>query len=285
MKNRSKFIACAIVFSLGVFVILNIGNKSALDIAIGNSISMEKSLGNITDASVYVQNLNTGATYGFQEDKKYEPRSMFKVIDLIGYLKASVSDPLVLDEMKTYNPFFGQGVHYEVQKLKFGQYPVSTLLAQLITQSDDAALQALLAQDQSNKIYIALGLPLFKDGEAYYISSKDASKMFVALYRNTVLPKAQSDQAINLLLQTKFTEGLVGQLPPSVKVAHKFGENARLGASGGVVGYGLNDCGIVYAKDPYVICVMTLGSSFDGLEKTIQKVSWIVYENISILDN
>ncbi len=253
---------------------------------LNNTISYEISTAKkgllITDASVYVQDLTTGRSYGYQENKRYEPRSMFKVTDLMAYLRESISDPSIMEEMRTYNPFFGRGVHYEPKRLEFGQYSVSVLLAQLITQSDDAALQALNRGDESAKILSALGFPPFVDGKAYFISPKNAAKMFSSLYYNTLLPDDLSTQALDLLSRTTFTQGIVSGVPSGVRVAHKFGENAILGDKGGVKGHGLNDCGIVFAHRPYVICVMTLGPEFSGLETAIQNISRAVYDDISV---
>ena len=258
----------AVIVGFAVFISLD-------TYPLGKYISKANSDGLATSVSVYVEDLSTGESFGFNENEKYQPQSMFKVIDLIYTLKGSDSASLV--STKTYNPFFGQGVHYEPRKLDYGPYSVSKLLEQLITQSDDAALHALFNKTKSEETYRELGLPVFKDGEAYAVSPKDASKMFVGLYKGEVLPTEQTKQALDLLSRTEFTRGIVGGVPSGIQVAHKFGENTILKDTGGVVGHGLNDCGIVFAKVPYVICVMTLGKEFKGLETVIQNISRVVY--------
>jgi len=53
-----------------------------------------------------------------------------------------------------------------------------------------------------------------------------------------------------------------------VRVVHKFGSEA------GVV----NDCGIVEAKNPYVICVMSTDINDGEAQELLPKISRVVWE-------
>ena len=67
-------------------------------------------------------------------------------------------------------------------------------------------------------------------------------------------------------------------MPPSIGVVHKFGERS-LGPNGETKQ--LHDCGIVYYPNhPYLLCIMTRGTSFEPLRKTIAGTSQLFYAEL-----
>lgn len=81
---------------------------------------------------------------------------------------------------------------------------------------------------------------------------------------------------LELLSKSTYADALVSGTDPSEIVAHKFGEASLEDPTGAVV-YQHHDCGIVYAKDPYVVCVMTEGAKdISTLAKTISSLAAIV---------
>ena len=80
---------------------------------------------------------------------------------------------------------------------------------------------------------------------------------------------------LGLLSQSTFQQGLVAGLPAGIVVAHKFGER---GYNNPTIPDQLHDCGIVYTKKPYVICVMTQGTGYDAMAGIIAHISKMVYD-------
>jgi hypothetical protein len=117
------------------------------------------------------------------------------------------------------------------------------------------------------------GIPDERPGE--FRSILTYASFFRVLYNASYLGADLSERALGLLAQAEFRSGIVEGVPAAVPVAHKFGEH-RDDAAGKVQ---LHDCGIVYVpQHPYLLCVMTRGSSFEHLDDAIASISRAVYE-------
>ena len=75
-----------------------------------------------------------------------------------------------------------------------------------------------------------------------------------------------------LLSKAEFNEGLVAGVPQNITVAHKFGERNFNNQT-----FQLHDCGVIYAKRPYLLCIMTKGPDFKDLSSAIKQISSKVY--------
>ncbi len=101
---------------------------------------------------------------------------------------------------------------------------------------------------------------------------------FRILYNATYLDRIASEQILEILTKTTFSEGIVAGVPESTRVAHKFGSRELVDQSGSRQ---LHDCGIVYAKNPYILCVMTQGRDFTALANFIKDVSAVTYNAVA----
>jgi hypothetical protein len=81
-----------------------------------------------------------------------------------------------------------------------------------------------------------------------------------------------------------YKNGIVAGLPNGIAAAQKFGEHVD-GTTNNIQDVELHDCGVVYGKDAYTICVMTEGKSIPTLQGIIKDISQTVYESISATDN
>lgn len=80
---------------------------------------------------------------------------------------------------------------------------------------------------------------------------------------------------MNDLQNTIFDFGLQSLLPDDVKVAHKIGTNNAYRAE--------NDVGIIFADEPYVLCVMTETENQSDGRSALAQVSLMFYEYITSL--
>lgn len=64
-------------------------------------------------------------------------------------------------------------------------------------------------------------------------------------------------------------------LSTDLTIAHKFGENTFTDDDGAHKAQ-LHECGIVYRNEPYLLCVMTEGTSQDTLPNVIQTLTQTV---------
>jgi beta-lactamase class A len=216
-----------------------------------------------------------------------------KVPILIAILKQSETDPQLLNKKVFYdgkddqnkNEFYKASANIEKRKY----YTVDELLKFMIINSDNNAailLLSVVSPDKLSKIFTDLGLPLPQNSEnpaaVDYMSAKLYSRLFRVLYNVTYLNQENSTKALELLSQTEFSKGIdIGEIKDLTK-SDKFGERTVFDQSGNVLYRELHDCGIVYnPNNPYLICVMTKGKDFEQLEKIVQNISRLTYQNMN----
>jgi beta-lactamase class A len=242
--------------------------------------------GRVTAASYYFRDLNTGAWTGVRPDDKYVPASMLKVAVLMTYLRLAEDDPTIFDQSLYYKKNPNDRQNYPPSnKIEDGYYRINELLGQAIIESDNAASVALSlpVENEIASLYAALRFPPLPKKLVDFLSPKDVSKIFRSLYSSTYLLNSYSEQALKLLTQTKFNNGLVRGVKEGVVVSHKFGEHTTYYTDHTEPDFQLHDCGIVYyPRRPYFICVMTKGKALADLEDTIAKSSKLTY---SFVDN
>jgi beta-lactamase class A len=141
--------------------------------------------------------------------------------------------------------------------------------------SNDAA--HVLAQYEGDErmavVFDSLGITVPKRGSLYRIDVKTFGAFFRVLYNASYLGLDDSEELLTTLTQTTFRDGIVAGLPQSVRVAHKYGTRVLDDGS-----RQLHDCGIVYTESPYILCVMTQGTSVNGLEHFIAHISRLIYD-------
>ncbi len=260
--------------------------------AITEYIATATSSGEVDSVSVYFRDLNHAEWTGVNENETYTPASMLKVVAMMGALKLAEENPPLINQKLPYiassSPF---AQYYKPDdNMKTGSYSVQYLIGQMIRYSDNDALYSLLLDPQINsefnEIYSLYRLPQYSATDTVdFMSPKSYSTLFISLYNSSLFEWSLSEQILNLLANTTFTQGLVAGVPAGTIVAHKFGENTNLNAQGVAVDHELHDCGIVYVPGkPYILCVMTRGSAnstFPKLAGVISNISRLVYNIVS----
>jgi beta-lactamase class A len=100
-------------------------------------------------------------------------------------------------------------------------------------------------------------------------TAKDLGAFMEAVYHFAKQNPAQGRRLISDLANSIFHVGLPGELPPDLLVAHKEGSIS------GVV----NDMGIVFIKNPYILTVMSQGTSDEDTGfHNIAEISRLVYD-------
>ncbi len=237
----------------------------------------------ITSTSVYYRYFGQAKWVGINENQKYNPASMLKVVVMIAYLKKSEENPDILNQSYTYNGE-NPNVPFELQSdLKVGSiYTVNDLIEKMIEQSDNGAMSLLIAKIDPNvlsQVYTDLGIENPDNApEGYLISAKTYSLFFRILYNATYLNRTLSERALDILSKATFKDGLVAGVPEGSTVAHKYGEHID-SVDGQISDVELHDCGVIYATSkPYFLCVMTRGSKVEDLTKLIKDISKLVYD-------
>ena len=243
-------------------------------------VTSAKNKGDATDISVYFRDMNTGGWTGINENATYEPASMLKVTTMLAYLNGSTENPSILDKKLYYSQTPNQETYHTQKAIPSGYYSVRTLIGWMIQNSDNDAVTALEADDgdRTARVFSELQLSLPNATSTDFMSARNYSRLFRVLYDSTYLPPLLSEQALSLLSQTTFTQGLVAGVPEDTVVSHKFGERTSVNNAGTVTGRELHDCGIIYkGEHPYFLCVMTKGSDFSKLQNIISDISKLTY--------
>lgn len=208
----------------------------------------------------YYKNLATGFSFGVREEEAYLAASVIKFpiyLHILGEAEKgnlSLSEKLRISE-KDKLPGCG------ALKMMTGELDVdiAALCRLMITISDNTATNVLIRRcgmDALNEGFRKMGLKqtvlrryLF-DSEASArglentISPREMGMLLERLYMKDYVNQEASEAAMDTLLGQQVCHKLEGKLCGSVDVAHKTGEDENLS----------NDVGIVFAKEPFILC-------------------------------
>jgi len=166
-------------------------------------------------------------------------------------------------------------------KLTFG-----ALLEKMIVANDNTATNMLidiLGMDNINKYIQDKGYAdtvllrkmmdynAQKEGKENYTSVNDLVTIFEKIYRGKCVSFGYDKQMLQFLQKVQGKNKIPALLPKNVVVAHMEGDLPGV----------QNDCGIVYAKEKYILAIMT-DSSIDKAKtlKTINQISSIIYNSV-----
>ncbi len=260
--------------------------------AIQSVVSRDQAAGDVTNTSVYFSDFTTGKWASVNGNDKYYPASLGKVPIMMAYYALAENTSTILDEEGSF-PLGVPDLNTQqeippIDAITPGQdYTAEQLIEYMIKYSDnDAAAVLTNMADQSDleSVYADLQIPLTENVTAStsdIMTPQQYAILFKTLYNATYLSRNYSEQALKLMTQTTFMQGIVAGVPSSTVVSHKYGLASY--TSGGVpYQWELHDCGIVYAPGhSYLLCVMTKGTtSIAAQEKTIADISSAAYQEV-----
>ncbi|MEI6400321.1 MAG: serine hydrolase [bacterium] len=253
-------------------------------------IDQKKKTTSLIDSSVYFISYDkNNGSFAINQDQKYSPASLLKVVIMIAYLKKSETYQNILNQKIVYTATIEQTlekVPFETpSNLMIGQsYSFSELINRMIVDSDNGAKNILLSHIEDeylNQVYSDLNLKGPSDNTDYTISVKDYALFLRVLFNATYLSDVNSEKALAILSKATFDKGLSIGVPSGTVIAHKFGEHIN-GKNDSIDSIELHDCGIVYyPKNPYLVCVMTRGKDIKVLQNTIGEISKTIYDFVS----
>lgn len=246
---------------------------------ISDLIERDKASGVLASASVYLEDLSDDSWTEINQDEAFHPASLIKVVTLIAYLKMAETDPLLLDR-EVYCDKAAMKIpsqSYTSKSIESGKkYKIRELLEYMMAYSDNYATNLLnqgLSIDVFMKVFTDFGLPKPNlQDRGFEITNAAYSKFMKALFNGSYLTAAASEYATSLLCKCDFNKGIVSGIPPSTKIAHKFGES-KFGEY-----HELHEAAIVYLDNKqYLLTVMTRGNDIEKLSSVIAEVSKLAY--------
>lgn len=254
--------------------------KTALDSIIDQFINK----GYISQASVYLRDLNNGPWIGINEGEKFSPASLMKVPIMISYFKWAEYDPDILNKKVVVvldaDDTISQNIIPSETVITGEEYTIGDLISRMIRYSDNLAANTLLQHadtDLLDKTYQDLGIKIPFDGGENFLTVHDYAGFFRILYNSSYLSRDMSELALQILSTTEYNDGIVSGVPSYITVAHKFGER-RIGDV-----LQLHDCGIIYrSNSPYLLCIMTRGDEFSEMKSVINDLSEKAFQTYGI---
>lgn len=238
------------------------------------------------EVSFYYKNLVTDEVIKYNEEKQLLAASVIKLTILVEAFKQIKMGNLkkedifiTCDEDKV--PSCG-ALNYMHNGLKVTLEDLYTLM---IILSDNYATNILidvLGIDNINKTIKEIGLKQTvlnrkmydieraKLGLQNYISAKDVAILLEKMYSGTLIDEKSSKEMLQILKDQR----LNGKIPfflhsekEKIEIAHKTGEDSNI----------THDVGIVFAKEPFIICFTGNNLNVPEFERFMQDISYELY--------
>jgi beta-lactamase class A len=98
-------------------------------------------------------------------------------------------------------------------------------------------------------------------------TAKDVGVLFTKLWEGEIVSLKFRDEILDYLTDTIYEDWITAGIS-DVKVAHKYGREVNV----------VNDAGIVYSEDPFVLVIMTEGIIEKEADKAIPEIAKGIYE-------
>ncbi len=222
--------------------------------------------------SLYVVRPKTGTSYGVNDEDVMQAASLIKLPVFIALYQEVEKGNIDLEtkySLKNSDKRAGSG--------SLAGKPAGTVLTYrdlvryMGKESDNTAfniLRNVLGDAKIAQVITAIGMTK-TSLEENETSPEDIGLLFQKLWNKELTNEGDRDEILGYLTDTIYEDWLVKGIPDEVRVAHKYGREIHV----------VNDGGIVFAKDPFVIVIMTQGiiekeadEGFPDLAKTIYEI-------------
>lgn len=237
--------------------------------------------------SFYYYNLATGESLEYRAEEKMMAASVIKLYIMAAAFRRIDSGELDSGQMiamkkADYVPSCG-AVAYMHEGL---QVTVMDLITLMIIFSDNTATNVLIdlmGMEQINEGLCKLGykdvkllrkmfdIEKSRKGIQNLITAGETAEFFQSLYEGTLVSKEASEQMLHILK----CQQLNGKIPFYLKalkeepeIAHKTGEDTGI----------THDVGIVYGKEPFIVCFCGNGTDTPRFERIMAEISLELYE-------
>ena len=232
----------------------------------------------------YYLNLVNGDEYGVREDEVFGAASVIKLPLYMHIMAESAAGRMSLDDKLTITeadkvPICGALTLFTGDV----DADVRTLCKLMISISDNTATNRLIDYSTipgAQAGFRSMGLEktqltrkLFdrtasRAGLRNTICPKEIGHLLAMLYRNEFVSEAVCKEIIDTLLLQQVDHKLNGKICGEVPIAHKTGEDDELS----------NDVGIVYAKEPFVICFAGHDTDVYRWEDLMRQATYELYK-------
>lgn len=206
--------------------------------------------------ALYVSDLSSGYSFGVNENETMDAASLIKLPVMAAVYRSSEAGEINLDD-----------------KAKGSDRSYRDLLRAMGKRSDNTAQTIViggLGKPMIEKTISDLGMTN-TSYEENQTTARNIGEYFEKLWNGKIMDSKNKEEMLGFLTDTIYEDYLKKGVPEDVRVAHKFGTLLHV----------INDAGIVYSKNPYVVVVMTKGVVDKEAIEKFPVLSEIVYENMT----
>jgi len=219
-----------------------------------------------------VIDLETGFSYGVNEDEIFQAASLVKLPVMVAVYVEVEKGNLDLDTeyvLKNSDKVGGSGsLSSETEGAVFTYRELVSLMGK---QSDNTAfgvIKKVLGEQTIEEVINLIGMENISL-ETNETTLSDIGLFFEGLHKGDFgLEKESGDAILGSLTDTIYEAWITEGIPNDVRVAHKFGREIHV----------VNDAGIVFAKHPFVLVIMSKGVVEGEADEVIPGIARVVYE-------
>lgn len=238
------------------------------------------------EVSFYYKNLVTNEVIKYNEDKSMLAASIIKLtvlVEVFNQIKKGIikKDDIFVTCDKDKVPSCG-ALNYMHSGLEVTLEDLYTLM---IILSDNYATNILIDKlgiDNINKTIEDIGLKntilkrkMFESEKAIigienYTCSKDIYTLLEKMYKGSLIDRESSNKMIEILKNQRLNNKIpffIRSEEDKIEIAHKTGEDTNI----------THDVGIVFAREPFIICFMGNNVNVPIFERLIQDISYDIY--------
>lgn len=222
--------------------------------------------------AVYTQNLTNSQSFGANEKEIMQAASLIKLPVMVAVYQEAENGNLDLDatySLKEEDKVGGSGSlsgRAAGTKITYRQ-----MLELMGKQSDNTAFNIArkkLGDTKIQKIIDSLGMAdtSLADNET---TAADIGGFFKKLWDGRLITKAHTQELLQNITDTIYEDWIPASLPEEdIRVAHKYGREIHV----------INDAGIIYTKEPFILVIMTQGIVEKEAADTITAIVEAVYQ-------
>jgi beta-lactamase class A len=199
----------------------------------------------------YILNLNTEENYGVNEDEAFQAASLIKLPVMAAIYSEYEKGNLDLDDNAGDSEYSYRGMVEAMGK-----------------RSDNTAFNLgveLLGEDLIESYIDKLGMSN-TSYEGNETTPRDIGIFFKSLWERKIVDRGSRDEILKSLTDTIYEDWIPAGIP-DVRVAHKFGREVHV----------VNDAGIVFGEDPYVLVIMSKGVVEAEADKLIPELAGLLH--------
>lgn len=220
---------------------------------------------------IYFQDLNTSEAFEIKGSDKFSAASLMKLpvmltayqqeeqkavnLNLIYRLQAS-------DKRNGAGSLFNRPEGFEITYRK--------MMELMGKQSDNTAyniLSRILGKVKIQSTIDQLGMKntLFEEGTT---TPEDIAIFFDKLYKGNVVSEKNKEELLSFLTQTIWEDRIPAGLPEGMRVAHKIGTEVGV----------ISDAGIIFAKKPFILVIMSQDANEIEAKKALPEISKKIWD-------